>query len=217
MSDPKIHAYRNEEIVVEYDAARCIHVGECVRGLPEVFDPKSRPWVDPEGASAEAIARVIERCPSGALRYQRLDGGPDEDLPKENTVSPMPNGPLLVRGQLVIKDAHDELVARETRVALCRCGASANKPYCDGQHQRRSFEDDGTLEPAESGPHGGTGGPLEIHLAPNGPLMLRGSFKLDRHDRAQRLENPKGALCRCGASARRPLCDGSHGRSGFQG
>ena len=217
MSDKKIRSYQNDEIVVEYDAARCIHVGECVRGLPEVFDPKNRPWVDPEGASAEAIARVIERCPSGALRYTRKDGGPDETVPTTNTATLVPSGPIHVQGQLVIKDAEGELIARETRASLCRCGASANKPYCDGQHQKIAFEDDGSLEPAQSGPNADADGPLEVTLAPNGPLLMKGSWNLEHRDGTQRLESPGGALCRCGASARRPLCDGSHGRSGFQG
>jgi CDGSH-type Zn-finger protein/uncharacterized Fe-S cluster protein YjdI len=217
LSQKKTHSYENEEIAVEFDPVLCIHAAECVRGLPEVFDPKKRPWVDPDGASAEAVTRVIERCPSGALRYRRKDGGPAEEVPSDNRVTLVPDGPIYVHGQIILRDAEGELIARETRAALCRCGASANKPYCDGQHEKARFEDDGSLEPAEAGPNGQSGGALEISLAPNGPLLMKGSWKLDRLDRNQRLENPRGAFCRCGASARRPLCDGSHGRSGFQG
>lgn len=117
----------------------CIHTGNCVRGLPLVFDPQARPWVSVEAADAEAIARTIETCPTGALHYRRLDGGPQEEPQAVTTIEPRPNGPLFVRGRVRVVDAEGGLVREDTRLALCRCGASAGKPFCDGSHRRIGF------------------------------------------------------------------------------
>ena len=62
--------YRNGKIVVGYDPKICIHAGECVRGLPSMFDIAKKPWVDVDGAPPEAIAEQVEKCPSGALSFQ---------------------------------------------------------------------------------------------------------------------------------------------------
>lgn len=72
----------------------------------------------------------------GAPHFRRLDGGPQEPVPEETTVEERPNGPLLVRGNVTIFGQDHTLVRQDTRVALCRCGASANKPFCDGSHRR---------------------------------------------------------------------------------
>src|SRR5581483_12241678 len=95
-------AYRTPAIVVHWSAERCIHTGACVRGLPEVFNPQDRPWVHPERASADAIAEVVQRCPTGALHFERLDGGAPEPAPARTTVQVRPNGPLFLRGDLEI-------------------------------------------------------------------------------------------------------------------
>jgi CDGSH-type Zn-finger protein len=79
-------------------------------------------------------AATIESCPTGALHYRRLDDGPQEQPPAETTVEPRPNGPLFVRGSVRIVDPDGHLIREDTRVALCRCGASENKPFCDGSH-----------------------------------------------------------------------------------
>ncbi|MCK9520609.1 MAG: (4Fe-4S)-binding protein, partial [Dehalococcoidia bacterium] len=126
--------YRSDAIEVLWEPSLCIHVGTCFRGLPEVFDPRARPWVNIEGASPEEIAAVVEQCPSGALHYRRRDGGPQEEAGSEVTVQPRTNGPLLLRGPIEVIDVQGNVVRTDTRLALCRCGASENKPYCDGSH-----------------------------------------------------------------------------------
>jgi uncharacterized Fe-S cluster protein YjdI len=126
--------YRTGDIAVTYDAALCIHAAECVRGLRAVFDTEKRPWIQPENASADEIAAVIHRCPSGALTYQRLDGGPAEVPDPEQTIQPQKDGPLYVRGELMLRDAEGGTLANIYRAALCRCGASENKPFCDNSH-----------------------------------------------------------------------------------
>ena len=123
----------------------------CVRGLPKVFDPEARPWVVVDAADADAVAVAIESCPTGALHYRRLDGGRQEEPPTETTVEPRPNGPLFVRGPVRIVDPDGRLIREDTRVALCRCGASENKPFCDGSHRRIGFTTASVEEARSSG------------------------------------------------------------------
>jgi CDGSH-type Zn-finger protein len=89
-------------------------------------------------ASPEEIAATVKLCPTGALHFERLDGGPQEEMPEETTISERPNGPLFVHGRVRIR-RQDGSVRDDTRVALCRCGQSANKPFCDGTHRRIGF------------------------------------------------------------------------------
>jgi uncharacterized Fe-S cluster protein YjdI len=124
---------------VHWEPRLCIHVRNCVRHLPEVFRADERPWIVADGAGAEAIAAVVEECPTGALHYRRLDGGSQETGDEETTVDPRPNGPLFLRGRLRIVDPEGGVIREDTRVALCRCGGSANKPFCDGTHRRIGF------------------------------------------------------------------------------
>jgi uncharacterized Fe-S cluster protein YjdI len=131
--------YRNDEIVVYWEPDICIHEAECLRRLPSVFDTRARPWVDISGAAADAIAATIAACPSGALSFERLDGGPIEEVPPATTIEPQEDGPLWVRGRIEIRNA-DGSVRQATRAALCRCGASENKPYCDLSHRMIGFK-----------------------------------------------------------------------------
>jgi uncharacterized Fe-S cluster protein YjdI len=134
-----MRTYAGEAIEVHWEPALCIHVRRCVRSLPQVFKPDERPWITVDAADADAVAATIAACPTGALHYRRLDGGPDEAAPEETTVDPRPNGPLFLRGHLRIVGEGGELIREDTRVALCRCGGSANKPFCDGTHRRIGF------------------------------------------------------------------------------
>ena len=147
-------AYGGTGITVLYDATRCRHVAECVRSLPRVFDPGRRPWilVDNE-PDAELLAAVVRRCPTGALHYA-LDDGPAEVPDPVTTVTAVPDGPLLVRGDLSL-DLGDEGSMPETRAALCRCGYSGNKPFCDGSHERVGWRSAAVTdhEPAGGRPH----------------------------------------------------------------
>ena len=147
-------AYAGTAITVRYDAARCRHVAECVRGLPHVFDTDRRPWimVDAE-PDAMLVAEVVRRCPTGALHYTLVDG-PDEVPDAVATVTAVPDGPLLVRGDLRL-DLGDEGGLAETRAALCRCGYSGNKPFCDGSHERIGWRSAAPTdhEPAGGRPH----------------------------------------------------------------
>jgi uncharacterized Fe-S cluster protein YjdI len=66
-----IEKHTNGSITVSYDSDVCTHAGRCVKGLPAVFDVKRKPWIDPDGASAEEVEAQVARCPSGALKFSR--------------------------------------------------------------------------------------------------------------------------------------------------
>jgi CDGSH-type Zn-finger protein/uncharacterized Fe-S cluster protein YjdI len=138
--------YRNGEIAVSWEPKLCIHAGYCFRGLPEVFQPEERPWVRVDAATADKIAEVVMTCPTGALHFERLDGGSQETQPEETMINARPNGPLYVRGKIRITGPGGQLIREDTRLALCRCGHSENKPFCDGSHRRVGFR---TTKPPE--------------------------------------------------------------------
>lgn len=126
-------AYQAPGITVYYDARRCAHVAECVRGLPGVFNTQVRPWIKADQAPPEEVAEVVRRCPTGALHYVLADG-PEEPAEAVTVVTPLPDGPLAIRGEIRLQVGDGEF--RETRATFCRCGHSANKPFCDGSHAR---------------------------------------------------------------------------------
>ena len=141
MKSKTLH-YSGEKAAVSYDVSRCIHAAECVHGLPDVFDPGRKPWIDPDRAEAEQLLQVIMRCPTGALHLERSDGERAEPTPERNTAIVERNGPVYFRGDLEIVTREGEVLLKDTRIALCRCGASENKPFCDGSHVRVGFAGD---------------------------------------------------------------------------
>ena len=130
----KRHVFESQAITVSWSKRRCIHVAECVRGLPAVFEPGSVPWIEPAKAAADLVAEVVRRCPTGALHYERHDGGAVEPVPTVNVVVPDPDGPFYLSGDIEVVAEDGAPVVRDTRIALCRCGATKNRPFCDGSH-----------------------------------------------------------------------------------
>lgn len=137
MSEPEItKEYSNDEITVFWKPQKCIHSGICLRGLPQVFDLKRKPWVDIKGASSEEIVKLVKDCPSKALsikgvKFKEVDNSATE-------VVLIPHGPLIIRGGATVKDRNDETVHHET-VSFCRCGRSGKYPYCDGTHAQKKI------------------------------------------------------------------------------
>ena len=130
--------YEKGGFTVFWDSTRRIHTGICLRSLHSVFNLKSRPWVNLDGGDVEQIIATVEKCPTGALRYS--SGGEAEPAPAPTAIVPTQDGPLLVRGDLRVVDPETGgVIAEETRVALCRCGKSANQPFCDNSHRRIHF------------------------------------------------------------------------------
>jgi uncharacterized Fe-S cluster protein YjdI len=131
--------YANDVIEVHWEPQLCIHTRSCVERLGGVFDPGRRPWIDVDAADPDAIAATVLTCPTGALHFVRRDGGAKEEAPEQATIAPQPDGPLFVRGKVRVVDADERLIREDTRLALCRCGTSGNKPFCDGSHRRVGF------------------------------------------------------------------------------
>lgn len=136
----KKREFTNGEVTVVWNAEKCIHSGICVKGLPDVFRPKVRPWIRINAASTEDITNQVKRCPSGALSFY-LNAKEDKPTePVETNIEVLENGPLLIHGtlQVIHKDGSSEIKNKTT--AFCRCGASNNKPYCDGAHAKMDFK-----------------------------------------------------------------------------
>lgn len=214
--DEDIHEYTGEDIVVTYDVERCTHARECVSELPDVFDPDRRPWIDPDSADVDELASVIAQCPTGALQFERRDSGEPEPVPTRNAITVVPDGPLYLRGDIELAAPDGTVLLEDTRVALCRCGASSNRPLCDNSHEAAAFEAPGAVAADHADrQQPGAGGTLRVTPTEDGPLRVEGQFELQGHEEgAERCEDG-AALCRCGGSEDKPFCDGTHGDIGF--
>ena len=136
-----IKKYTNGEITIVWKPEACIHSRLCWTQLGEVFNPRNRPWVTMDGATTDRIIDQINKCPSGALSFFRNDAdNPPTEVATETLVETIQNGPLLVYGNLSVKlkDGSEQKKSKVT--AFCRCGKSANKPFCDGSHINAGFE-----------------------------------------------------------------------------
>ncbi len=134
--------YTNGEITVVWQPEVCIHSTLCWKGLGDVFNPTKRPWINMDGAQTEAIIEQVKKCPSGALSYFKNNEMEQAsiEVTSETIVEVSANGPLLVYGNVVVKDAQGNEQKKNKVTAFCRCGASANKPFCDGTNRKIGFE-----------------------------------------------------------------------------
>ena len=211
----RIRTYTGEDINVTYDGGRCIHVGECLKRLHSVFDKSRRPWVLPDGATADSVAETILHCPSGALHYERQDGGANEPVPDYSTIRLSRRGPLFVQGDFTIVNGAGETVLTDTRATLCRCGASANKPFCDNSHIASGFEGATSVAEPQTNLGAPVPGSLRIETETNGPLHISGNFTLLNNLGEAVYQGTEEWLCRCGGSANKPFCDNTHRKIGF--
>jgi CDGSH-type Zn-finger protein/uncharacterized Fe-S cluster protein YjdI len=208
--------YRGRDIDVTFELKRCIHAAECGRRLQSVFDVNKRPWVQPDNATADQVQETIDHCPSGALKYVRHDGGSQEQRPDKNIIVVTDAGEYQLHGEVQLMTMDGETLVEEYRLTLCRCGASNNKPFCDNTHRKAGFVApsevaDNTEETADFQPTA----KLKVVTAGNGPLILEGKFEIQDVSGQQVFRGEKAALCRCGGSANKPFCDGSHVAIGF--
>jgi CDGSH-type Zn-finger protein/uncharacterized Fe-S cluster protein YjdI len=199
-----------EDLTIRFDAKTCIHARRCVLGLPGVFDPNARPWIQPGNTPTEDIVAVIEACPSGALSYERKTGA-GEAPPKTNTAKVWENGPIELHGDIRIEGQEPRL-----RAVICRCGRTSNPPFCDNSHHDGfaatglpgfKKEKDTEIEASD--------GPLKVSAARNGSVSITGNMEVIAADGSRIARTGKAWLCRCGASGNKPFCDGSHGKIGF--
>lgn len=217
MTEQTTITYSGQEIDVHWDRRLCIHIGECGGAAGPLFEAGRDPWCQPDLVSREAVREVCERCPSGALTYTDKTGtGAAEQPAAENTAQVVYNGPVYLTGDLHYDPpAPTDLPGVAHRVALCRCGASQNKPFCDNSHLQAGFEDYGAV--GETGPGlTATGGPLTVKVIPNGPLMIEGNLTIRAASGRVAWHGEKTWLCRCGGSKKRPFCDGTHRTIGFR-
>lgn len=211
MSDG-IEIVNGKRVRIVFEGKRCIHARNCVLGRPDVFVPNVEgEWIHPDAATPEDVALLAHTCPSGAIRYERLDGGPGESAPRVNLVRIRENGPLAIHAPLEI-DGTDVGM----RATLCRCGASKNKPFCDGSHTAAGFAATGEATAAESQPLATRDGTLKVTCAVDGPLLVDGNLEVVSGTGRTINRVVKTALCRCGASSNKPYCDGTHRKIGFR-
>ena len=201
------------KLTLLYDGSKCIHARHCVTGAPKVFIANIEgPWINPDSMDVELLAGIAHVCPSGAIRYRRKDGRPDETAPPVNLIAVREAGPYAVRADIRLDGR-----AAGFRATLCRCGASKNKPFCDGSHHEVKFG--ATGEPAtgtQTAMLAERDGPLAIDPQLDGPLQIRGNLEITAGTGRMVARVTNAKLCRCGASNTKPFCDGSHARIGFR-
>lgn len=210
-----IEVVQGEKLELRFEAKRCIHARFCVTGAPQVFLANVQgPWIHPDAMPVERLVDIAHACPSGAIQYRRKDGEPDEAPPPVNLLSVRESGPYALRGELSLRGE-----PLGTRATLCRCGASKNKPFCDGSHHDIHFAATGEPETGLLGlptdMPARRSGPIAIEPEPNGPLQLRGIVEVLSGTGRMVCRVSQARLCRCGGSQTKPFCDGTHARNGF--
>ena len=207
-----VETVQGERLELAFEARRCIHSRFCVTGAPKVFLANvNGPWIHPDAMPVERLVEVAHACPSGAIRYRRKDGAPEEPVPPVNLASVREGGPYAFRAQLQIDGA-----AAGFRATLCRCGASKNKPYCDGSHHEIGFTATGEPPSGKTDVLPVRDGVLAIDPQANGPLKVRGNLEIMSGTGRVVARVTSTYLCRCGGSANKPFCDGTHAKIGFK-
>jgi len=143
LADPakdKREAYAGKGITIFDNRALCAHAAHCTEELAAVFRYGKEPWIDPDGAAVNEIIAVIRKCPSGALSYA-IDGAEAAPPGRAPMVTVTANGPYAITGGIELAGMKPGDGASSERYTLCRCGASKNKPFCDGSHWAAGFKD----------------------------------------------------------------------------
>lgn len=137
----KTKEYSNGEVTIVWKSNLCIHSTNCINGLPGVFDMNKRPWINAEGATTNQIIDQVKKCPSGALSFYLNNNKEKGETEMSNVrITLLENGPILLKGKVEVKNSKGEIVPTEETTALCRCGGSKNKPFCDGTHNTNGFK-----------------------------------------------------------------------------
>ncbi len=144
-----VKPYSNGEVTVYWRPELCIHSANCIIGLPEVFNTKKKPWVNIHGSDSKSIIRAVDSCPSRALTYSKSNkfvttnvSSKDRKKSKYARVQILNGGPALITGNFILRDIHKKKIKIENEVAaICRCGGSKKKPFCDGSHLSIGFKD----------------------------------------------------------------------------
>jgi CDGSH-type Zn-finger protein/uncharacterized Fe-S cluster protein YjdI len=206
-----IEVAKGQNATILFNARRCIHSRHCVLDAPSVFKANTPgEWIYPDTVAVASLVAVAHNCPSGAIRYQRHDGGADEAAPAVNQLRIRENGPYAVHAPLTIAGADDGF-----RATLCRCGQSNNKPWCDGSHAAAGFIASGEPRSGAVDALDVRDGPLAFTPLKNGPLQMRGNLEICAGTGRTVARVTEAKLCRCGQSKNKPFCDLSHLAAGF--
>ncbi len=198
-------------VTLKFEAKRCVHSRFCVLWQPQVYKANVKgPWINPSADSVEAVVAVAHNCPSGAIQYERHDGQPNEQPPLVNLINIRENGPLAIRAEIILDGK-----PLGYRATLCRCGASKNKPFCDNSHHNLPFIASGEPATLDTPALAARNGPVHVEPQPDGPLRIRGNIEICSGTGRTVKRSGGEALCRCGQSANKPFCDGTHKRVGF--
>ncbi len=141
-STDRRQSYVGKGITIHDNRAICAHAGVCTDSLAAVWRMNEEPWIDPDAAPVEQIVDVIRACPSGALSFS-MDGEEAQRPAGAPAIRVSRDGPYHVSGGIALRDAPWGDGAPRDHYTLCRCGASKNKPFCDGSHWDIGFKDDG--------------------------------------------------------------------------
>lgn len=202
-----------DKLTLIYEGRKCIHSRFCVTGAPQVFIANVEgPWIHPDAIDVARLVEIAHACPSGAIRYERKDGAPNETAPPVNLVSIRENGPYAVHADLRLGD---ETTPRY-RATLCRCGASKAKPFCDSSHKTIEFTATGEPPTGSSDMLDVRDGVLEVDPLVDGPLRVSGNLEVISGTGRVVARVQEAKLCRCGGSKTKPFCDGTHARIGFR-
>jgi CDGSH-type Zn-finger protein/uncharacterized Fe-S cluster protein YjdI len=209
---PPLEEAIGQDVTIRFDGKRCIHARFCVVQAPKVFKANTPGnWIDPDAMDVEHLVAVAENCPSGAITYLRHDKQQSEAPPPVNLARLRENGPYAIHADIELADSGSML-----RATLCRCGASQNKPFCDGSHVEAGFVASGEPATRPSEPLASRAGALSVALQRNGPLIVSGPLEILSGTGRTVDRVTSARLCRCGGSANKPFCDGSHTRVGFR-
>lgn len=207
----KVEVVRGRDVTIHFDAQRCIHSRHCVLDAPTVFKANTPgEWIYPDTVHVETVVGVAHSCPSGAIHYERHDGGPVEGAPPVNQLRIRENGPYAVHAPLQLAGRDDGY-----RATLCRCGQSKNKPWCDGSHVSAGFQASGEPASGAVDPLAQRDGPLAVTPLLNGPLQVQGNLEICAGTGRTVARITEARLCRCGQSKNKPFCDMSHVAAGF--
>jgi CDGSH-type Zn-finger protein/uncharacterized Fe-S cluster protein YjdI len=207
-----VEEIEGRELTLLFDARKCIHSRFCVTWAPKVFLANVQgPWIHPDAMEVERLVEIAHVCPSGAIRYQRKDGKPDEAAPLVNLVTIRENGPYAVRADMQLNGERGTF-----RATLCRCGASKNKPFCDGSHNEVKFTASGEPLSGKTDMLAVRDGVLAIDPETDGPLRVRGNLEITSGTGRVVARVTQARLCRCGGSGNKPFCDGTHAKIGFR-
>jgi len=134
-----------------------------------------------------------------------------------NSIMVRPNGPLICKGdtEITLLNANEEVILKDKEFALCRCGLSSNKPFCDGSH--KTMEQDMTQSFSDEREEDITAmvDGLTITVKENAMYSIKGPVTIFSRDGLHKTTRTKGALCRCGHSENKPFCDTKHKKCGF--